>query len=107
LQQKSKKIDITGQVFDQDSGLPIAGAIVEAISNSKITTISNFDGEFKLSLPENETHIVISFMGYAKAEVAVDGANELQISLKHAENVLDQVIVTALGVKNTNKSVAY
>ncbi|WP_300976603.1 SusC/RagA family TonB-linked outer membrane protein [Flavobacterium sp.] len=107
LQQKSKQIDITGQVLDQDSGIPIAGAIIQAKSNTKITTISNFDGKFKLSLPENETHIVISFMGYTKAEIAINGTNELQISLKHAENALDQVIVTALGVKKTNKSVAY
>jgi TonB-linked SusC/RagA family outer membrane protein len=107
LQQNSNQIEITGQIVGQDDGMPIVGAIVHAKSNSKITAISDYSGKFKLKVPENETHIIVNYMGYTTTEIALNGTNELQITLKPAENVLNQVIVTALGVKKSNKSVAY
>lgn len=107
LQQNSSQIEISGQIVGQDDGMPIVGAIIHAKSDKKIAAISDFTGKFKLKVPENETHIIITFMGYTTSVIELNGTNELKITLKPAENVLNQVIVTALGVKKSSKSVAY
>ncbi|ABQ03700.1 SusC/RagA family TonB-linked outer membrane protein [Flavobacterium johnsoniae] len=107
FQQNSNQIEITGQVIGQDDGMPIAGATIYAKSSTKIATITDETGKFRLNVPENEKQIVISYMGYGTLEFNLNQKTNLVISLKPAENVLDQVLVTALGVKKSTKAVAY
>lgn len=103
FEQKSSQIEISGQVIGQDDGMPIAGATIYAKGNKKAATITDEKGQFKLNIPENETHLIVSYMGYGTLEYALNGTKDLVISLKPAENVLDQVLVTALGVKKAVK----
>ena len=107
FEQKSSQIEVTGQIVGQDDGMPIAGATIYAESNSKIATISDENGRFKLNVPENESHVVISYMGYQTTNFPLIQTTNLTIRLKPAENVLDQVLVTALGVKKTSKAISY
>ncbi|TDO98478.1 SusC/RagA family TonB-linked outer membrane protein [Flavobacterium sp. 245] len=107
FEQKSNQTEISGQVLGQDDGMPIAGATIYAKNNPKIAAITDENGNFKLNVPENETHIVISYMGYGTLEFKLDNTKDLVIKLKPAENVLDQVLVTALGVKKSGKAVSY
>jgi len=107
FEQKSSQIEISGQVIGQDDGMPIAGATIYAKGNKKTATITDETGKFKLNVPENETHIIVSYMGYGTLEYKLDNVRDVLISLKPAENVLEQVLVTALGVKKSNKAVAY
>lgn len=107
FEQKSNQTEISGQVIGQDDGMPIAGATIIAKSNNKIATITDENGRFKLNVPENESHIIISYMGYGTLEFKLDNTKDVTISLKPAENVLDQVLVTALGVKKSGKAVSY
>jgi len=107
FEQKSSQIEVTGQIIGQDDGMPIAGATIYAESNSKIATISDENGRFKLNVPENESHVVISYMGYQTTNFPLIQTTNLTIRLKPAENVLDQVLVTALGVKKTSKAISY
>ncbi|MHC0439267.1 SusC/RagA family TonB-linked outer membrane protein [Flavobacterium sp. 3-210] len=107
FEQKSNQTEISGQVKGQDDGMPIAGATIIAKSNNKIATVTDENGRFKLNVPENESHIIISYMGYGTLEFKLDNTKDVTISLKPAENVLDQVLVTALGVKKSGKAVSY
>jgi TonB-linked SusC/RagA family outer membrane protein len=107
LEQSTNQIEITGKVVGQDDGMPIAGATVYAKSNNRIATITDESGNFKLSVPENESFVVVNYMGYTTIESKINGTSELLISLKPSENVLEQVFVTALGVKKVSKSITY
>ncbi|RUT69858.1 SusC/RagA family TonB-linked outer membrane protein [Flavobacterium cupreum] len=107
FEQTSNQVEISGQVLGQDDGMPIAGATIYAESNNKIVTISDENGRFKLSVPENEVHVIVTYMGYETLSFALIKTTGLTIRLKPAENVLDQVVVTALGVKKSSKSIAY
>ncbi|MFH6945988.1 SusC/RagA family TonB-linked outer membrane protein [Flavobacterium sp. FlaQc-50] len=107
IEQKSSQIEITGQIKGQDDGMPIAGATIVAKSNNKIVTITDESGNFKLNVPENETAIIISYMGYETTEYNLERTTNITISLKPAENVLEQVLVTALGVKKSSKAISY
>lgn len=107
IEQAINQIEITGKVIAQDDGMPIAGATIYAKSNNKIATITDENGNFKLKVPENENFIVVNYMGYETVESKINGTTELFISLKPSENVLEQVFVTALGVKKVSKSLTY
>jgi TonB-linked SusC/RagA family outer membrane protein len=107
FEQTSNQVEISGQVLGQDDGMPIAGATIYAESNTKIATISDENGKFKLNVPENEVHVIVTYMGYETLSFALLKTTSLVIRLKPAENVLDQVVVTALGVKKSSKSIAY
>ncbi|MDQ6471388.1 SusC/RagA family TonB-linked outer membrane protein [Flavobacterium sp. LHD-80] len=107
FEQKSNQTEISGQVLGQDDGMPIAGATIYAKNNPKIAAVTDENGNFKLNVPESESHIVISYMGYGTLEFKLDNTKDLVIKLKPAENVLDQVLVTALGVKKSGKAVSY
>lgn len=107
IEQNTNQIEISGKVIGQDDGMPIAGATIYAKSNNKIATISDENGNFKLSVPENENYIIVSYMGYETIESKINGTTQLSINLKPSENVLDQVFVTALGVKKVSKSITY
>jgi len=107
FEQTSSQIEISGQILGQDDGMPIAGATIYAESNSKIATISDENGRFKLNVPEHESHVIVSYMGYETLSFPLIQSTNLTIRLKPAQNVLDQVVVTALGVKKSTKAISY
>jgi hypothetical protein len=92
-------MEVTGKVVNQENNTPIAGASVYAKSNPEIKTHTDEKGNFVLKLPEGETHVVVSADGYTTIEYRADAGNELLVKLKSSENVIEQVVITALGVK--------
>lgn len=101
--QNEKKI--TGKVVD-DKGEPVIGALV-AIGGTQNGTTSNIDGEFELTAPLN-SELVVSFMGYVKVKVIIaKNKNYYPIVLKEDTKILDEVVVTALGIKREEKALGY
>ena len=96
---------VTGIVIDAESGMPIPGAnvIQKGTSNGVIT---NFDGEFTIEVPEGVV-LEISFIGYAMKEVEFTGQTFLEIVLNPETSILDEVVVTALGITRKQKSLTY
>jgi len=92
-----KAIKVSGQVVDQD-GLPLIGATVK-VKDSKMGTVTDFDGNFNLDAPSNAT-LVLSYVGYKDLEVQVGGRASLgQIQLESDSQILDQVVVVGYGVQ--------
>ena len=81
---------ITGVITD-DSGEPLIGANV-LVKGTSIGTITDIDGSFTLSVPNDATTLVISYAGYEDKEVSIDGRSTINVSL--AEGVaLDAITV--------------
>ncbi|MDF9831772.1 SusC/RagA family TonB-linked outer membrane protein [Parabacteroides sp. PF5-6] len=99
-QQKRK---VTG-VINDDFG-PVAGASI-AVKGTTTGTISNFDGEFSIDVSDGQT-LVISFIGYIPQEIVVSGQTTLNITLREDTQTLDEVVVTALGMKRSTKALGY
>lgn len=101
-QQKSRKI--TGVVTD-GKGEPVPGAnvIQRGTTNG---TISDIDGKFSLEVPDNAT-LVISFIGYVTKNIAVGHKEIFNITLLEDSRKLDEVVVTALGIKREEKALGY
>ena len=88
---------VSGRVVDQD-GEALIGATVK-VKNAQSGAITDFDGNFELSVPANST-IVVSYVGFKDLEVAVNGRTDLgQIILESDSHMLEQVVVVGYGVQ--------
>ena len=102
LQQAGKKL--SGVITDK-SGEPIIGAniIQKGTTNG---TITDADGKFDLVVPD-ECIISISYIGYNPQEIKYTGQSTLNIQLVEDMQNLDEVVVTALGIKKKEASLVY
>lgn len=91
--------------FIKDSqGNPIdAASIIN--ENTKINTRSDFSGKFNISAKKGDT-LKISYLGYQTQQVVVNGAS-IDIILQKDESALDEVVVTAIGIKQQKKQIGY
>lgn len=102
VQQASEK-QVSGKVLDE-TGEPVIGATV-TVKGTNLATVTDIDGNFSFKVPAGST-LVISYVGYSSKEVAASGTG-LTISLSQDEEILNEVVVTALGIKKEAKSLSY
>ncbi|MCZ2339797.1 MAG: TonB-dependent receptor plug domain-containing protein, partial [Chitinophagales bacterium] len=88
---------VSGVVTDQ-SGMPLIGASVVAKGAVGVGTITDVEGAYRLSLPENVNTLVFSYTGYGTREMEVGGASVINISLEEG-SFLDEVVVVGYGVQ--------
>ncbi|MGM9737891.1 MAG: carboxypeptidase-like regulatory domain-containing protein [Candidatus Cryptobacteroides sp.] len=101
-QQNSRTV--TGRILDEN-GQPVAGAgVVE--ENTLNGVNSGIDGKFELKITGN-SNLVISFIGYETVVLATAGKTDFQIRLTPDSKLLDEVVVTALGIKRDAKALGY
>ncbi len=91
---------ITGKVSDK-GGLPVENASV-VIKNTSRGTVTNAAGVFTISVKKGET-LVITALSYKTAEVVIKNDESLTISMETSESVMDEVIVTAGGLKTKRR----
>ena len=100
----AQDITVKGKISDASSGKPIPGANITLAGSGK-GTVSNEEGEFSLSAASGEK-ITVSSIGYENLAVAV-GSKFLILQLKADNKQLNEVVVTALGVKKDVKRLGY
>ncbi len=96
---------VTGKVTDANNGSPLGGATVKIKGTSR-GTITDANGEFRISVVP-EAVLVVSSVGYGEKEVAVGDQSSLAITLTQGENVMNEVVVTALGIRRTKNQLPY
>ena len=78
------------------NGEPVVGASVVVKGTTK-GSLSDIDGKFSLDVPANATTLVISSVGYTSIDVPVGNEKEINITLKDADAVLSEVVITGVG----------
>ena len=96
--------DIKGKVTDEN-GEPLIGVNI-SVDGSSTGTITDFDGNFSIKSPGN-ARLKISYIGYATQLIAVSNKDFYPITMKQDTEVLDEVVVTALGIKRAEKALSY
>ncbi|MBI9064915.1 MAG: SusC/RagA family TonB-linked outer membrane protein [Marinilabiliaceae bacterium] len=97
---------VTGKVTD-DKGEPLPGVNVFEKSNPTNGVITSIDGSYSIELSGADAVVSFSFIGFTSQEINVAGRTEIQITLVPEDTDLDEVIVTALGIKREEKSLGY
>lgn len=90
----AQQIAVAGKVSGPD-GAPIAGVTV-SVKGTSISTSTNENGLFSINADHNAT-LVISYIGYNKQEVPLNGRKTLNISLQQDDQAIDEVMVVAYG----------
>ena len=97
---------VRGTVISAEDNEPIIGASV-LIKGTGIGTITNIDGEFTLEAPSTAETLVVSYLGMTAQEIAI-GSNLSSFRIVLRSNLLlDEVVVTAMGVSREKKSLGY
>ena len=85
---------VSGTVTGPD-GSPVVGATV-VVEGTTIGTSTDLQGKYTLAAPANGT-LVVSFIGYDDAKLAVNGKTTVNVVLKESSKAIDEIIVTAFG----------
>lgn len=98
--QKSVLIEraISGNVSDSDNreALPGVSVTIKSTSNGTVTDVN---GGFKLSIPNDKAILVFSFVGYEQQEIIVGNQTDIKVSLKIDTKALDEVVVVGYGTQ--------
>lgn len=97
---------VTGLVTSETDGSPIPGVNIMVKGTNK-GAVTNIDGKFSVSVTDNKATLVFSFIGYLSKEVAVTAGTNVNVQLKEDSKNLDEVVVTALGIKRQTKALGY
>ncbi len=101
----SAQVKVSGTVkSDEGELLPGVSIIVKGTSNG---TISDIDGNYTISAPDESSTLVFSFVGMAQQEVLVGNQSTINVTLKSTTIGIDDVVVTALGMKKDRKALGY
>ncbi|MEJ8763582.1 TonB-dependent receptor [Phocaeicola sp. HCN-40430] len=104
-QQKGKIKQVSGQIIDE-SQMPMIGVNVMIKGKPGVGTITDFDGNFSLEVAEGDV-LEVSYVGYATQDVKVQASNVYNLTMKADTEVLEEVVVTALGIKRKSKALGY
>lgn len=102
--QQGKERTITGQVSD-DMG-PLIGVNV-LIKGTSIGCITDLDGNFTLTTTEANPVVQFSYVGYKTQEIAAKGQGAINVMLESDSQLVEEVVVTALGIKRATKALSY
>jgi len=98
-------VTVSGTVKDE-KGNPIPGVSVR-LKGTVTGTQTDVSGNFRLSVPDGNGTLVFSFIGYATQEAPIISTGSMNIVLKEQAATLNEVVVTALGVKRSEQSLTY
>jgi TonB-linked SusC/RagA family outer membrane protein len=97
-------INIKGQVTDK-SGEAIPGAAISVIGTT-VGTITDIDGNFSLTAPE-DGELMVSYIGFTTQRIQINSRSIINVTLEENIAGLEEVVVTALGIKREAKSLGY
>jgi iron complex outermembrane receptor protein len=99
---------ITGTVTDAKTNAPLASATIK-VKDKNIHVVTGEGGVFSINVPPGQVILQVAYIGYATKELAISaGQTTLAIALEEGSaGNLNDVVVTALGVKRETKSIGY
>ena len=102
-----RPVTVKGVVTDAD-GAPVIGASV-IVKGTPVGASTNTDGSFSLQVPppaENAV-LIVTYLGYEPVDVTVGSRTDFRITLRDSAVAVENVVVTALGIKRQEKALSY
>ena len=100
----AQNITVTGTVKDP-MGEPVIGASV-LVQGTRAGTVTNIDGHYSIECSPQAT-LVFSYLGFKAKSVAVNGRQQVDVDFEDDATALNEVVVTALGIKRQTKALGY
>jgi TonB-linked SusC/RagA family outer membrane protein len=97
---------ITGTVTGSADNQPLAGVTV-LLKGSTTGSLTDLDGKYSIPIPNNQAVLTFSFIGFTTQDVTVGTQTVVNVTLAEALMQMNEVVVTALGIKREAKSIGY
>ena len=97
---------LTGTVTSEEGGEALPGVNV-LVKGTTVGTVTDIDGNYRLSVPEESETLQFSFIGYQAQDVAINGRTTINTQLISDTRQLSEVVVTALGIERDRKALGY
>ena len=101
----AQSLAVSGKVISGDDGYGLPGVTVQ-VRGTQTGTVTDMDGNYSLTADRDDV-LVFSFVGYKSKEVAVKGKTKINVTLESDNQLLDDVVVTALGIKRQKRELGY
>lgn len=95
VETTKRQTSVSGKVVDED-GVPLPGASVQ-VKGTTIGVVTDFDGNFEIEIPGENTLLLVSYIGFRAQEVDPAGQTDLTITLLPDAAALDEVVVVGYG----------
>lgn len=102
----AQEISISGNVYSATDKQPIPFVNIVAEGTQQGTS-TDVDGQFRITVQPEINNLIFSYVGYQIDTVAIDGRTEIDVYLQPSQQLLDEVVVTALGIKRDKKALGY
>ena len=89
---------VKGKIVTKGDGLPLPGAII-TVKGTKISTISDFDGNFTIDVPNDKSVLVVTYTGYKTEAIAISGKTSINVALEQTFTELDDVVIIGYGTQ--------
>ena len=99
-------VTVNGKVTSADDSSPLPGVNVY-LKGTQIGTITDGEGNYSLAVNDENGTLVFSYIGFTTQEISIGGRTSISVSLQPSLESLDEVVVTALGIKREEKSLGY
>ncbi|MEP4375183.1 MAG: SusC/RagA family TonB-linked outer membrane protein, partial [Algoriphagus sp.] len=97
---------VKGKVIAKEDGEPLPGASI-LIQGTSTGAVTDIDGFYSIDVPNANTVLVFSFIGFDSKSITVGSATTLDVVLASSASDLDEFIVTAFGISQEKKSLGY
>ena len=103
--QKENATHTVSGIVKDENGLPIIGATVK-VRGAQMGVVTDIDGKFSLKTSVGSV-LTVSYIGYKTQDIEVQEGGNLNIKLEPESKQLNEVVVTALGIKRSQKALSY
>ncbi|HOL29224.1 MAG TPA: SusC/RagA family TonB-linked outer membrane protein, partial [Paludibacteraceae bacterium] len=100
----AQSLTVQGKVISDEDGQPVIGASV-LVKGTTTGTITGTDGSFSITVPAGNRTLVVSYIGMKSVEVPAE--NGMVVRLQPQTLEIDEVVVTAIGIKRSEKALGY
>ena len=101
----AQQLTVTGKVTSSDDGYGLPGVTV-TVKGQNAGTVTDIDGFYSINVSGTGT-LVFSFVGFVKQEIPVNGRTKINVTLDQDAQMLDDVVVTALGIRRQKRELGY
>lgn len=105
LGQSVNEITVTGKVID-DKGETVIGASI-LVKGTGTGVITDIDGNYSIKVPGSQSVLIFSYVGLTPVSEVVGDRSVINVTMASTSEVLEEIVVTALGIKKEKKKLGY
>ncbi|MBE0675810.1 MAG: SusC/RagA family TonB-linked outer membrane protein [Bacteroidales bacterium] len=106
LTMLAQTVQIRGKVTSSEDGLPLPGVAV-TVPGTTIGVSTASDGSYTIQAPANATALEFQFIGMKKAIIEIQGRTTIDVAMEPDRMMMDEVIVTAIGIERKTREIGY